>query len=157
MRRFAALPIALFLLTPPTAEAYVSPATGSPQASHVLRVFDRPEHNWLPGHRGVDLDLPVGAPVLAAGTGVIAFAGTVAGTPTVSLDHLDGIRTTYQPVHARVDEGDTVREGEMIGTLGHPTEGWPGLHWGARTGADDYLNPLSLLELPTVRLKPNPS
>lgn len=156
MRRLT-VPLTLLLLAaPPAAEAYVSPATGSPEVSRVLRAFDRPEHNWLPGHRGVDLDLPVGAPVLAAGDGTVAFAGAVAGTPTVSIHHADGIRTTYQPVHARVAEGETVREGGVIGTLGHPVDGWPGLHWGARTGPDDYLNPLSLLQLPTIRLKPNP-
>ncbi|RSZ62182.1 M23 family metallopeptidase [Corynebacterium hylobatis] len=157
MRRLTVLLTVLLLLNPPAAEAYVSPATGSPEVSHVLRAFDRPEHNWLPGHRGVDLDLPVGAPVLAAGDGTVTFAGVVAGTPTVSIDHADGIRTTYQPVHARMAQGDAVHEGGVIGTLGHPTDGWPGLHWGARTGPGDYLNPLSLLELPTIRLKPNPS
>lgn len=157
MRRLLPVLLVLLLFTPPAARAYVSPATGAPQASQVLRTFDPPEHNWLPGHRGVDLDLPVGAPVLAAGHGTVAFAGAVAGTPVVSVDHSDGIRTTYQPVHARVSQGDAVREGEVIGTLGHPVDGWPGLHWGARTGPDDYLNPLSLLELPTIRLKPNPS
>jgi murein DD-endopeptidase MepM/ murein hydrolase activator NlpD len=157
MRRLTVLLAALVLATPPAAEAYVSPATGSPEVSRVLRAFDRPQHNWLPGHRGVDLDLPIGAPVLAAGDGTVAFAGVVAGTPTVSIDHADGIRTTYQPVHTRVTRGDGLREGEVIGTLGHPTDGWPGLHWGARTDRDDYLNPLSLLEAPTIRLKPNPS
>lgn len=134
------------------AQAYVSP-TGT---VHVLRAFDRPERNWLPGHRGVDLALPVGGQVTAAGDGVVAFAGVVAGTPTVSVDHADGVRTTYQPVHARVSRGEEVREGQVIGVLGHPVDGWPGLHWGARRGATDYLNPLSLLDAPVIRLKPNP-
>lgn len=51
---------------------------------------------------------------------------------------------------------DEVSEGEEIGVLGHPADGRPGLSWGARTGAADYLNPLSLLDAPTIRLKPNP-
>ncbi len=134
------------------AHAYVSP-TGS---VHVLRAFDRPAHNWLPGHRGVDLALPVGGSVVAAGDGVVAFAGVVAGTPTVSVDHANGLRTTYQPVHARVARGEEVREGQMLGILGHPVDGWPGLHWGARRGPDDYVNPLGLLDAPVIRLKPNP-
>ena len=137
---------------PAVARAYVSP-TGT---VHVLRPFDLPAHNWLPGHRGVDLALPVGGQVVAADDGVVAFAGVVAGTPTVSVDHADGIRTTYQPVHARVTRGEAVREGQVIGVLGHPVDGYPGLHWGARRGASDYLHPLGLLDAPVIRLKPNP-
>lgn len=152
MRWLLVLVTLVAFCAPGIAHAYVSP-TGS---VHVLRAFDRPEHNWLPGHRGVDLSLPVGGQVVAAGDGVVAFAGVVAGMPTVSVDHADGIRTTYQPVHARVTRGEQVREGQEIGTLGHPVDGWPGLHWGARRGADDYVNPLSLLDAPVIRLKPNP-
>lgn len=156
MRRLVIVLASVLLWVTPTAEAYVSPVDGSPVATGVLRAFDKPERNWLPGHRGVDLSLAIGSPVLAAGDGVVAFAGVVAGTPTVSIDHPDGVRTTYQPVHARVARGETVLEGRVIGTLGYPTDDWPGLHWGARTGKDEYLNPLSLLDAPTIRLKPNP-
>ena len=136
------------------ADAYVDPTTGDPTATGVIRAFDNPERNWLPGHRGVDLRLPVGAEVLAAGDGVVAFVGVVAGTPTLSIDHPEGIRTTYQPVHARVAVGDEVREGQVVAALGHPTDQWPGLQWGARTGRDEYINPLALLDAPTIRLKP---
>lgn len=151
---------ALLLLTlmcaAPAAGAYVDPSTGEATAGRVLRAFDRPEHNWLPGHRGVDLALGIGEPVLAAGDGMVAFAGLVAGTPVVSIDHADGVRTTYQPVHARVETGESVTAGQTIGILGHPVDGSPGLHWGARSGPErrDYLNPLGLLEAPTIRLKP---
>lgn len=132
---------------------YVDPTTNHPWATSVTRAFDLPAQDWLPGHRGVDLELAVGESVLAAGDGVIAFSGAVAGTPVISIDHADGVRTTYQPVHSRVSEGDAVSAGEAIGYLGHPTDGWPGLHWGARVG-EQYLNPLNLLTAPTIRLKP---
>lgn len=142
---------------PPAAHAgpvvYVSPATGEPHAGRVLRPFDPPGQNWLPGHRGVDLALEIGREVLAAGPGTVAFAGQVAGTPTVSIDHADGIRSTYQPVHPLVEQGREVAGAEVIGLLGHPTTHYPGLQWGARVG-EDYLNPLSLLPRPTIRLKP---
>ena len=82
-----------------TGRGYVDPTTGDPTATRVIRAFDKPEENWLPGHRGVDLALSVGSDVLAAGDGTVAFAGPVAGTPTISIDHSDGVRTTYQPVH----------------------------------------------------------
>ena len=109
----------------------------------------------ITGYRvtGVDMQLEVGDTVRAADDGVVAFVGMVAGTPVVSIDHADGIRTTYQPVHARVAQGERVHAGQEIGTLAPPTDGWPGLHWGAKRGKD-YLNPLSLLAEPHIRLKP---
>lgn len=157
-RRLSALLMLPLILSAgiPAAEAYVDPTTGDPTAGRVLRAFDKPRHDWLPGHRGVDLALGVGEPVLAAGDGVVVYAGMVAGTPVVSLDHPDGVRTTYQPVHPRVAQGDEVREGQVIGTLAYPVDGWSGLHWGARSGPqrEEYLNPLGLLDAPTIRLKP---
>ena len=136
------------------AESYVHPITGSRNATGIARGFDQPEHNWLPGHRGVDLFAPVGTTVLAAGDGVIAFAGTVAGTPIVSIDHPDGLRSTYQPVSASVTAGQEVTRGMPIGTLQATADGSAGLHWGILDGKDSYLNPLDLLTPPRIRLKP---
>ena len=151
-------PLALFsccVLLSTEAAAYVDPTTGKPHAIHVTRSADIPRQNWLPGHRGVDLALEVGADVRAAEEGTVAFAGMVAGTPVVSIDHADGIRTTYQPVHARVRAGDAVSEGQVIGRLAPSTSGeHDGLHWGALSGRDSYINPLTLLEVPAIRLKP---
>ncbi|MDR7329599.1 M23 family metallopeptidase [Corynebacterium guangdongense] len=138
----------------PAANAYVDPTSGEDRARAVLRAADIPAQNWLPGHRGVDLALAVGADVLAAADGVVAHAGHVAGMPVVSIEHPDGIRTTYQPVQPLVAAGDTVTEGQVIGRLGLHPGGDDGLHWGARTAPDTYLNPLILLARPTIRLKP---
>ncbi|MCH6196675.1 M23 family metallopeptidase [Corynebacterium mastitidis] len=146
-------------LAPPT-HAWVSPATGTPAPGAVLRPFDPPARDWLPGHRGVDLHAPPGTPIRAAGRGTVAFAGAVAGSPTVSLEHGEGILTTYQPVLPRVSAGDAVEEGQIIGVLAeapasHHGPG-TGLHWGARPlpDKDRYLNPLLLLPAPAIRLKP---
>lgn len=68
----------------------------------------------------MDLDVVIGAPVASAGTGIVHFAGNVAGTPTVSINHAGGLRTTYQPVFPRVKAGDHVTVGEIIGTLASP-------------------------------------
>ncbi len=144
--------------TPPghatSQRGYVDPASGEPVPRQVLRAFDKPERNWHAGHRGVDLDLPVGGLVRAAGAGQVAFAGQVAGRPSVSIDHPDGLRTTYTPVFARVQAGDAVTPGQVIGTLAPSFDGYPGLHWGALQGKDDYLNPLELLDAPLIRLQP---
>ena len=128
--------------------------TGGPAA--VLEDFDPPVVVWGSGHRGVDLALSAGSPVLAAGAGTVVFAGMVAGRPVVSIDHSDGIRTTYEPVAACVSAGDAVGRGQVIGTLvaGHRSDGVDALHWGARTGPKTYVNPLRLLRPAVIRLKP---
>lgn len=142
------------LVDVPLAAAYVDPTTGEPVVSRVLRGFEPPEKRWMAGHRGVDLYLPVGGVVLAAGDGVVYFAGSIAGKPALSIAHGNGLRTTYQPVFARVKKGDRVQEGDVIGTLAPSVDGYPGLHWGAIEGREDYINPLDLLGEPVIRLKP---
>jgi murein DD-endopeptidase MepM/ murein hydrolase activator NlpD len=123
---------------------------------HVVRRFDPPPEPWLAGHRGVDLSASAGAPVRAAGGGVVVYTGTLAGRGVVSILHAGGLRTTYEPVTATVQAGDTVAAGDPIGSVeaGHP--GCPAaacLHWGLRRG-DVYLDPLALLGLGRVRLLP---
>jgi murein DD-endopeptidase MepM/ murein hydrolase activator NlpD len=129
------------------------PLAGSPTVS---RPFDAPPTPYAAGHRGADLLGAVGQPVLSAGAGVVAFAGTVAGRPVVSVQHAGGLRTTYEPVQPVVAAGQPVARGSPIGVLvaGHP--GCPVqacLHWGLRRG-DVYLDPLLLLRPPRVRLLP---
>jgi murein DD-endopeptidase MepM/ murein hydrolase activator NlpD len=119
--------------------------------------FDRPPQNWLPGHRGVDLVGKSGDQVLAAGNGVVAFAGTVAGKGVVVIKH-GSLRTTYEPVSALVLVGSKVRVGELIGRLtpGQSHCATPTtvscLHWGLLRG-EKYLNPLALVKK-QVRLLP---
>ncbi len=117
--------------------------------------FDPPTQRWLPGHRGVDLAAATGADVLAADDGVVAFAGVVAGKPVLSIDHADGLRSTYEPVTAIVGTGTSVSRGQVVGTLasadGHCAPA-ACLHWGARRGKN-YLDPLSLVGArPTILL-----
>ena len=122
----------------------------------VVRAFDNPEHNWLPGHRGVDLAGTPGQAVLAAGDGMVVFAGTVAGKPVVSVQHDGGLRTTYEPVERSVDAGRRVTKGSVLGTLvaGHPgCAAAACLHWGVRRDRE-YLDPLGLVRAVPIRLKP---
>ncbi|MGY1812173.1 M23 family metallopeptidase [Blastococcus sp. SYSU D00820] len=136
----------------PVAALWTSPLPGAP----VTRPFEAPPSPYAAGHRGVDLAASPGAPVRAAGAGVVAFAGMVAGRPVVSIDHADGLRTTYEPVTPSVGAGRTVARGDPIGVLarGHlecPVDAC--LHWGLRRG-EVYLDPLALLRPPRVRLLP---
>lgn len=157
MRTISAVVLgALLILAGPPASAapgFVWPLRPRPL---VLTSFDPPARDWLSGHRGVDLAGAPGQPVLAAGDGVVAFAGVVADKPVVSIDHAGGLRTTYEPVTARVRIGQRVSAGSEVGSLvaGHP--GCPGacLHWGVRRGRDEYLDPLALVRATPVRLKP---
>ncbi|RKW24611.1 MAG: M23 family metallopeptidase [Corynebacterium sp.] len=137
---------------------FTNPVTRLPRPNRVLRPFNKPAKNWLPGHRGVDLEAAPTDPIYAAGDGTVIYAGTLAGIPTVSIEHPGGLRTTYQPVLPLVAVGDTVTGQQPIGTLAPGgTHGYPGLQWGAKFGADDYINPLTLLPAPVIRLKPPPS
>lgn len=69
-------------------------------APEVTRGFDPPDGPYRPGHRGVDLAAGPGTPVLAAGAGVVGYAGVLAGRGVVTVVHPgDGLRTTYEPVH----------------------------------------------------------
>ncbi|MBN1093536.1 M23 family metallopeptidase [Blastococcus sp. TML/M2B] len=150
----AATPVSVAAPPPaPTAAAWGVPLDGGPV---VTRPFDRLANPYGPGHRGVDLAGAPAAPVLAAGEGVVVFAGMVAGRPVVSIDHAGGLRTTYEPVTGSVAAGQRVARGSPVGALvpGHagcPVEAC--LHWGLRRG-EVYLDPLSLLAPPRVRLLP---
>ncbi|WP_327144811.1 MULTISPECIES: M23 family metallopeptidase [unclassified Nocardia] len=122
----------------------------------VVRAFDKPERDWLPGHRGVDLGGSPGQQVLAAGDGTVAFAGIVAGKPVLSIDHTGGLRTTYEPVKSSLPLGRRVIRGMPIGELQSGHDRCPVsacLHWGLRRG-HDYLDPLGLVRHGPIRLQP---
>ncbi len=136
----------------PAVAVWTAPLAG---ALAVTRPFEAPAHAYGPGHRGADLGGAPGTPVLAAGDGVVVFAGMVAGRPVVSIDHAGGLRTTYEPVDPAVGAGQRVARGSPIGTLTPGHHGCPVeacLHWGLRRG-EDYLDPLLLLVV-RVRLLP---
>ncbi|WP_405116377.1 M23 family metallopeptidase [Micromonospora sp. NBC_01405] len=150
----AAAPDAAARARPPTPDArFRWPLDGAPRPA---RRFAPPPQPWLPGHRGVDLVAVPGAVVRAAGSGVVLFAGPVAGRPVVTVGHAAGLRTTYEPVRPGVRAGDRVAAGAPLGRLRPGHLGCPEpacLHWGLRRGAE-YLDPLALLGLGPVRLLP---
>ncbi|NNM45565.1 M23 family metallopeptidase [Knoellia koreensis] len=122
----------------------------------VARPFDAPSSTWGAGHRGVDLAAPEATDVRAVADGAVTHVGVIAGRPTVTVTHPDGIRSTYEPVEPAVRTGQVVAVGQVIGTL--VTDGShcaPGscLHLGALRG-DRYLDPLQLLGPTRVRLLP---
>ena len=126
------------------------PVPGSytwPVVGPVIRGFVAPPNQFGAGHRGIDIGVPFGSPVHAANDGVVAFAGWIAGSLYVSIDHPDGVRTTYSWLSlAMVNEGQAVRRGDVIASSGHghPEIQSPHLHFGARIGGT-YIDPMILL------------
>ena len=129
------------------------PLAGTPV---VATPFRPPATRYGAGHRGVDLTAHPDTPVLAAGDGVVGFAGMLAGRGVVTVVH-GALRTTYEPVEPGVSVGQVVRAGDALGTLAAGHTGCPVatacLHWGLRRG-EDYLDPLSLLRQQRSRLLP---
>ncbi len=103
-------------------------------------------------HTGTDFAGAVGAPVAAAGRGVVALVADfyLAGR-AVYIDHGGGLVTAYFHLsRADVAEGDTVSTGQMIGAVGQSGRvTGPHLHWVARYGVIS-VNPMSLLGLVRV-------
>lgn len=136
------------------APGFVLPVPGP---ALVLTPFRPPATRYGSGHRGVDLAAAAATPVRAAGSGVVAFVGMVAGRGVVSIDHPSGLRTTYEPVVTAVRAGQRVDTGSVLGTLssGHVSCA-PAtcLHWGARLPEGSYLDPMGLLTGLRVRLLP---
>ena len=100
-------------------------------------------------HLGTDFAGTIGAPVRAAGRGVVAMVGDfyLAGR-AIYINHGGGLVTAYFHL-SRVDvaRGDTVSRGQRIGAVGKSGRvTGPHLHWVARYGAISA-DPMSLLTL----------
>lgn len=98
-------------------------------------------------HEGIDFNAPPGTPIVAAGSGMVVFAGWHPGYGNqVDVDHGKGLVTRY--AHASrllVREGDIVRQGQRIaevGSTGRSTG--PHLHFEVRIN-DEPQDPLNYL------------
>lgn len=119
-----------------------------PLRGPVIRRFEPPPSPYEAGHRGIDIAAPLGTGVGASREGIVAFAGWVAGSLFVSIDHPDGVRTTYSWLsEALVKKGESVQRKQLIGRSGHGHSDVPDthLHFGARVGSQ-YIDPMLLLE-----------
>lgn len=114
-------------------------------------------------HHGIDVQVPTGSQVTAAGDGKVSFAGfTPAGGGTVSIIHPNGYKTTYlQLAQISVSEGEEVTKGKAIAIVaasGDKSLTEPHLHFGVKEVATDkYVDPESLLPLILVEKEPSPS
>ena len=97
------------------------------------------------GHWGVDYSAPVGTPVRAPASGVVTFAGSVAGMISVTIEPVSGFKVSvsYLSSH-RVSTGQQVTRGMIVGLSGTPHR-VPGVHLSTRIGGR-YVDPRSRLE-----------
>ncbi len=103
-------------------------------------------------NNGINIGGEAGAPVHTSAPGRVAYVGnTLPGQGlTVLVVHREGWRTTYGHLgQATVDEGDEVRAGQQIGTVGTTAgDGRPSIHfeiWRMRGDEPVAIDPLTQL------------
>ncbi|MEP6625199.1 MAG: M23 family metallopeptidase, partial [Acidimicrobiia bacterium] len=140
--------VALAALAPAAAASAAPPPTDwlRPVAGAVVRPFVAPRAKYGPGHRGADLAAAPGTAVAAAHGGVVAFAGSVAGSLHVVVDHGGGLVTSYSFLAGvGVRRGERVVRGQTLGVAGGTgSEHAVGVvHFGLRVDGE-YLDPMTL-------------
>ncbi len=147
----------LYLDPPPSASAAVArPASATdrpfrpPVHGTVVDHFRPPSTPYGPGNRGLEYAVAPGTAVRSVGAGVVTFAGPVGGRPVVSVDHPNGLRSSYLGLRTiAVVVGDTVDRGQVIATS------MARVHLGIRSG-DRYLDPELLFVRSGAVLRPPP-
>ena len=128
------------------ADASETPWLIPPVDGPIVRDYEEPLDRFGPGHRGIDIAAPDGAVVRAAGSGIVAFAGVAATMRAVTIDHGNGVETTYSDLATTsLVAGQRVTEGTIVGAVGRPHAGAPsGLHLGVRSNGR-YVDPRLML------------
>lgn len=110
-----------------------------PVSAPVVDSFRPPASFAGPGNRGLTFATSGGDLVSAAADGVVTFAGSIGEHAYVTVQHRDGIRTSYAFLaEVTVGVGDPVQQGGAVGVAGDEP-----FHLGARMG-DTYLDPALL-------------
>jgi murein DD-endopeptidase MepM/ murein hydrolase activator NlpD len=123
------------------------PVFRPPVDAPVTDPFRPPEDPYGPGNRGIEYDTEPGEVVRAAASGGVEFAGAVAGTLHVTVDHGGGLVSSYsylQRLSVRV--GAAVARGAVIGIAGER------LHFGVRLDGT-YADPDTFIGVRRVRVR----
>lgn len=108
----------------------------------VVEPFRAPAHAYGPGHRGIDI--AAAGDLRAPADGVVAFVGTVVDRPLLTIDHGNGLVTTFEPATTTLAPGAPVRRGDVVGTTSAGGHARPGtVHLGVRWNGV-YINPMLL-------------
>ncbi|MCT7952330.1 peptidoglycan DD-metalloendopeptidase family protein [Ancylothrix sp. C2] len=127
--------------TPAIFEGYIWPAQGTLTSGYGWR--------WGRMHAGIDIAGPIGTPIVAAGGGIVTFAGWDEGGygNLVEIQHPDGSITRYAHNNRiLVREGQQVEGGQQIaemGSTGNSTG--PHLHFEIHPQGKGAENPLAYL------------
>ena len=73
-------------------------------------------------HNGIDIEAPIGCSVNSSADGTVARVMKGSYGNTVIIEHNDGFETVYAQLgEVSVAEGDNVKQGDVIGTVGKST------------------------------------
>ena len=102
-------------------QGFICPVKNYKSVSKQFGKVVHPVSNAQLRHEGIDFDVPVGTPVLAASAGKVIQAGTIAGYGTiVKIQHAKRIQTVYAHLSKlAVKKGQTVNRGEIIAYSGN--------------------------------------
>lgn len=114
--------------------------------------YQAPLTEYGRGHRGIDLSADIGQDVRAPATGIVTYAGGVAGRRVLSLRVGDYL-LSFEPLATQLSEGDVVVRGQTLGTVATGSHCDECLHVGVRHRGL-YLSPMKfLVTLPRARLE----
>lgn len=115
------------------------PCWQPPVAAPVSDSFRPPACRWCAGNRGIEFATRPGTTVRSVAAGTVSYAGTVAGTRYVVVEHANGWRATYGDLAASgLRTGDVVVARSVVGVATSR------LHFGIRAGTR-YLDPARYL------------
>ena len=116
----------------------------APMLTEVVDPFRPPAHVGASGNRGLEYGDSDNQIVAAAASGYVSFAGPVAGRNVITIQHADGVRTTYTGLlEVWVVAGQSVNQHSAVAVAS------TGFHFGARI-RDHYLDPQILIDASVV-------
>lgn len=84
----------------------------------IVQAYAAPPSPYAAGHRGIDLAVEPGTPVVAPSDATVHFAGVVVDRPVLTLDHGSGVLSSYEPLVAEgLRVGDVVARGDPLGVV----------------------------------------
>ena len=141
--------LASAVLAPPAAAGHWgdSQVFRPPVDRPVADPFRPPDDPYGSGNRGVEYDTEPGDAVRAAARGTVTFAGAVAGTLHVTIDHGGGLLSTYSYVQRiSVRTSAEVPPGQVIAIAGER------LHFSVRVNGS-YVDPFGFIGVRRVRVR----
>ena len=124
-----------------------APVFRPPVDAPVADPYRPPQDPYGPGNRGIEYDTDPGQVVRAAAAGTVVFAGAVAGSLHVTLDHGGGVVSSYSHLQRiGVRSGAVVAPGQAVGITGER------LHFSVRVDGD-YVDPFGFIGVRRARVR----